>query len=316
MFNQNLSFSEALDGFTYYLYASGYSDTTVEAYISSLKRICDKWENPKLEDINRFRVQAYFADLKKSGRASETVRTYVKHFRAFFNWARNELEIQSLPDLSGMKNRQKTTSDVNPLSESEIIAMLKAAKYTRPAETHGRKSFTMPRPTAKRDIALIMTLLDTGLRVSECARLTMADVNLKNGEIRIKAHETGLKSKPRTVVLGKNARNAVWRYTAERDNPDQDDPLFVTMNNKPMDRNSIRKVLNSLGNAAGIKGVHPHRFRHTFAIQYLRNGGDPFTLRRLIGHEGFRMVNYYLSLSQDDVNSAHKRASPVDNWDL
>lgn len=76
----------------------------------------------------------------------------------------------------------------------------------------------------------------------------------------------------------------------------------------------VNKSLKALGLKAGVKGVHPHRFRHTFAIQYLRNGGDPYTLQKMLGHSTLDMVKRYLSLAQIDLDKAHKRASPVDNW--
>jgi len=68
-----------------------------------------------------------------------------------------------------------------------------------------------------------------------------------------------------------------------------------------------------LGQRTGVK-VHPHKLRHTFAISYLRNGGDIFILKYLLGHSSLAMVEHYLqSLNADDAANAHKRFSPMDN---
>lgn len=79
-----------------------------------------------------------------------------------------------------------------------------------------------------------------------------------------------------------------------------------------MDRSSIRLVLHRLGQRAGVRRVCPHKLRHTFAIQYLRNGGDALLLQRLLGHSRLEMVRHYLVLADTDADKAQRRASPVD----
>jgi len=89
------------------------------------------------------------------------------------------------------------------------------------------------------------------------------------------------------------------------------------MNNDPLFEltpNGVRSLMNRLAAASGVKNVHPHRFRHTFAIEYLRNGGDVFTLRDLLGHRGLLVIEHYLKQATTDVEKAHQKASPGDNW--
>jgi integrase/recombinase XerD len=317
---EQLSFSEAIDGFELWMHASGYSQSTVSTYSANLRRISRAWDNPDLNDIERSDLLNYLATLKKSGRSPETVRTYLKNLHLFFSWLADEFEIPR-PDLNIKSPSQKTESDVMPLSEQEVRAILKAANgktdYIHP---NNRSAYRMARHDAKRDTAIIYILLDTGMRVSEAARLTIQDIDLKTGEIHIHAHETGKKSKPRTVYIKPATCSKIWSYLNQRKKRHgqvlSTDPLFITKTRRSMNRNSIRKVLSSIGEKAGVSGVHPHRLRHTFAIEYLRNGGDPFTLQRILGHSSLRMVNYYLALAREDVQTAHRAASPVEGWNL
>lgn len=83
-----------------------------------------------------------------------------------------------------------------------------------------------------------------------------------------------------------------------------------------MDRLHLLKLLYSAARRAGVTDVHPHRFRHTFAITYFRNEGDPYSLQIILGHETMEMVRRYLSIAKADIDAFHCRASPVDNWRL
>ena len=76
------------------------------------------------------------------------------------------------------------------------------------------------------------------------------------------------------------------------------------------------RILVTIGSRARVPGVNVHRFRHTFAINYLRNGGDPYSLQMMLGHATLDMVKNYLALAQVDLDQNHKLASPVDNWRL
>ena len=73
-----------------------------------------------------------------------------------------------------------------------------------------------------------------------------------------------------------------------------------------------------------MQDCHPHRFRHTFAVNFLRNGGNAFELQMALGHTTLQtacpavlgMVQTYLALAQADLDAAHRKASPVENWRL
>ncbi len=81
-------------------------------------------------------------------------------------------------------------------------------------------------------------------------------------------------------------------------------------------RDALRQLLGALEEKVQVRKCHPHRFRHTFTITYLRSGGDLFMLKSLLGHSTLEMVEHYARIADVDVEQAHRKASPVDNWRL
>jgi integrase/recombinase XerD len=108
----------------------------------------------------------------------------------------------------------------------------------------------------------------------------------------------------------------LWRYVADRRHVRPDDWLFVTNEGRQMTRANLWRLLKRIGDRAGVSGVYPHRFRHTFAITWIRNSGDLFTLQAMLGHTSLEMVKHYARIARSDLEAAHRRASPVDNWHL
>jgi integrase/recombinase XerC/integrase/recombinase XerD len=155
-------------------------------------------------------------------------------------------------------------------------------------------------PTRNR--AILLLLLDTGLRVSELCNLRREDVDLQTGFCTV----TGKGNKVRQVVFYPETKQALWRYL--RENPrDDGDPLFTSEGGRTagsaMTRNGVALLFRRLGTAAKLKGVRcsPHTCRHTFAVETLRAGRDVFSLRMLLGHTTLTMVNKYLALAQSDL---------------
>lgn len=109
-----------------------------------------------------------------------------------------------------------------------------------------------------------------------------------------------------------------WRFAARiQAGAGESNYLFtVGKEGDGMDRKVVRRLLKRIGDRVGIKCVYPHRFRHTFATNYLRNGGDLLTLQTLLGHSSLEMVKRYARVVAADCAVAHERADPVDNWKL
>lgn len=321
-----MKLSKAVAGFIIARQADAYSPRTLEIYTWGLKRLAQCLGDPDVEQIAPADLTRFFAWLNTEYRPRRKVNapTPLKPgsvqnawiaVRSFFNWATPELKLASRPDRDIHRPRFQYP-EVQPFTAVELKALVKACALTAPSNGLKRKSFQKRRTNAVRDEALVLVLLDTGLRAGELGRLRIQDANLETGEVFVADFGTGRKTKSRRVYLGRGAIRAVWRYLAKRDGAQLGDSLFVTEQGRPLDRYALKLIMGRLGQRAGVVNVHPHRFRHTFAIQYLRNGGDVFTLQRLLGHSSLEMVRRYVALADTDSQAAHRVASPVDRWQL
>lgn len=301
----DLLLSKAIEGFLIARRADGYSPKTIEQYRWALKMLLELGDLP-IASIGTEYLRRFMVSVQEKPSLSPTSVFHVwKALCAFYKWLSAE-GLADRPDKSLTKPRF-AYREIQPFTQDEIKALLKAVDKTKLTQGR-RKSFQMKRPTKDRDKAIILLLLDTGIRAGELCRLTGSDVDLQNGLIIVSPHRSSVKSRPRVVPFGQVVRKALWKYSISHPfEPDK--PIFDLQ--LP---SSLLHLLRNLGHRAGVKNVHPHRFRHTFAIEYLRNGGDVFTLQRILGHSSLAMVQRYLSLTQMDTQSAHRRASPADNW--
>ena len=214
--------------------------------------------------------------------------------------------------------RPKATAPVIvPLSREDVEKLLKTTDVSRSWKT--RADTVNKQPLAKRNWAIILLLLDTGCRASELCGIKYGDINFSNKSIKVHGKGPGKDPKERLVRFGKRTQETLWRLLASRLDTIKDDSYLLTRrgtDDEPITSNGLDQLLDSLSGRAGVADVHAHRFRHTFAINYLRNGGDVFTLQWLLGHESLEMVQRYARIAQTDVEKAHQKASPVDNWML
>ena len=205
------------------------------------------------------------------------------------------------------------TRAVEPFSQADVKALLavcaRSAAYRRP----GKALCDNERPTGTRDRAIILVLLDTGVRASELCGLQLRHVDLKNRHILV----MGKGSKERQLPISAETAKALWKYViAARKDARVNEEVFEGYYGRPLTREALLKLLHRLGERAGVEDCHPHRFRHTFAIQYLRNGGNTLALQASLGHTTLEMVRVYAQIAQADLDNGHVVASPVANWRL
>ena len=272
----------------------GVAPTTLRLYRSVLQHFeaCLHTHGATLESATPDTVMECFATRKRAGIKPTTLRTQGKILREYFKWAGKPEHARAI-----ILPRAKRTV-LPALSASEVDAILRA--------TGGR---TWQR---KRDYALILLLLSTGLRIHEAHKLTVADASQDALLI------TGKGSKQRWVFLSDDVRRALRKYLdalqrATGRTLTGDAPLWWTAN-APMSLSMLRRTVARMGERAGLgKHLGAHAFRRTFATWSLRSGIDLEHLRQLMGHSDYTVLRQYLALDARDLKRAHEQHNPLQN---
>ncbi len=238
-------------------------------------------------DIKRYLVWI----VKDKGLSKRTASDRWIALASLWKWAANELKMPNI--ISGIVKRPKFTKTViEPFTSEELQTIIAIAN---------KQSI--------RTRAIIYTLADSGIRVSELCNALVGDYNQDSGRLHIR-HGKG--DKDRIIYLGNGSRKALWKMLALRKEHKGNEPLFATTAKTKLDRNNIRRLIHNIGLKANISKAHPHKFRHTFAVSFLRNGGNLKQLQSVLGHESMVTCAIYLKLAEVDLEQA-RSYSPVDN---
>ena len=222
-----------------------------------------------------------------------TVKDYHSTLRTLFKWIVAEGGLESSP-MERIPVPVDRADEIEPFTEQQVLQMRSAAKQSR---------------QALRDEAIVAFLVDTGVRASEICGLRFADVDLSAKRATVE----GKGGKSRPVYFGRITARALWQYL-KMDGREPTEPLFQSERGEALTRSGLQQLVERLARTANLTGVRasPHTFRHTFAIGFLRNGGNQFSLMSLLGHTNLQMTARYVKLAQADVENQHRQFSPAD----
>jgi site-specific recombinase XerD len=312
--------STLIDGYCLCAQSEAKSSKTIEMVRSSVRYLeeflCNQGLSTDAADIGVSEIKIFIVHLQQKNRFSShpyakpqqgrlsghTVNCYLRSIRAFWSWLVSEGIAETNP-FTKVKIPKPPRKIIPTFSNHQLQTLINVINTST--------------PEGYRDMAVILVLLDTGLRVSELTSLTLTDVRLAEGVLKV----SGKGRKERLIPIGKASQRVLWnyvtRYRPEPANP-RCDLVFLTKDGWQLTKNRVQKMIDRYGKKASIKGVRcsPHTLRHTGAIMFLRNGGDVFTLQRLLGHASLEMTRHYCELADVDLKRAHSIASPVDNLNL
>jgi site-specific recombinase XerD len=260
------------------LRAANKSARTIKIYNESI-RFFGEWlrgqgRSETTESLTKGAISAWLADLAQD-HAPNTVLTHFRGMRRFTRWAVQDGTIERHP-MAGMEMPKVPEKPVPVLGDSEIATLLKQCDG---------KTFE-----GRRNEAILRVLFDCGLRIAELASLEVPDIDMDHEVV----HVVGKGRRPRSVPFGAKTARALDRYArVRRQHRHAAKDAWWLGQRGGMSVDGIDKTLRALAQKAGLDGVHAHRFRHTFAHDWLANGGQERDLMRLAGWRTDTMLSVY-----------------------
>ncbi len=241
---------------------------------------------------------------EERGNSARSRNTRLAAIRSFFKYVAG-CEPQLLHHCQrvlAMPSKRHEKRVVDFLSRDEMEALLKAPDLTT---WFGR-----------RDRVLLLTMLQTGLRVSELIALRVRDIELRTGpHLRC----MGKGRKERATPLRADSRDALKAWIAQV-GIGPDDPLFATIRGKPLSRDAVERIVQKHAKTAGqrsstfrLKRVTPHVLRHTAAMQLLQSGVDRTIIALWLGHESVETTQVYIHADIEMKERAMALTKPVED---
>ena len=161
-----------------------------------------------------------------------------------------------------------------------------------------------------RGYLLTLLLADTGMRCGEAINLKWNQIDFKHDVVTLNASETK-SGKMRFVPFSKKTNRVLREWKQEVAEVSEYYVFPSIYGDKPYRQREYRNLLSQISNELGMKHVHPHMIRHTFATQYLVHGGDALSLQKILGHSSLEMVRIYVDMSQKDITYKQNKFSPI-----
>jgi len=278
---QKTEYNEKLvKNFKQELLISGYSARTLKMYTLFVKEFLE-YHNKKIDEFNRGDLVEFLANKKEKGASNATLALAHAALKFFFHNVHNKKIVDEI------KIAKQSKKLPTVLTKSEIKELFKATKFGR-------------------NRLILQFLYSSGCRVSECCKLKIDDLDLREKIARIKA---GKGDKDRVIILSNEWIKELKKYMKRK--KIKSEYVFSKKNGKPLSADTIQRIVRNSTEKAGItKHVSPHSLRHSFATHLLESGENIRKIQELLGHSNLNTTQIYTKVSLTELK---KVKSPLDD---
>lgn len=290
----------------------GLSANTLDAYSRDLTDLLLDLQSRGLTsapEITPRHLSQHLAALKTDrGLASTSIIRHLATIKVFFRWLLARDFIEDNPaDVLDRPTRWRRLPGV--LSPRQLKALLDAPRLRADAPAPERD---VSERLWLRDWAMLELMYASGLRASEVGAVELTDFHETLGVVRL----TGKGNKQRLVPVGRPALEAMKRYLAEcrphLARPDGRDRgrLLLSRSGRPLERVAVWQIVKRNAHLAGLKNVHPHVLRHSFATHLLAGGADLRIVQELLGHADIGTTQIYTHVDRSHLKDVHRKHHP------
>ncbi len=227
-----------------------------------------------------------------------TINNYIRNIKVFYNYL--------------YKNRYITSNPVTRIKEikcsRKVVGFIKNDEFNRLL-----RIFDLSKFHEYRDYIITQLIFDTGMRLGETLLIQEKDIDYINRTILLPSENTKGK-KDRYVFFSEEMLKQLRRWLKYKDRYRQSEYIFCTNKGKPLSVSNYETNFKKYGVRIGLEEIHPHMLRNNFAKRFLMQGGDIYTLSRILGHSSVKVTEEaYLDLDTNDLRTNYQRYSPLAN---
>ncbi len=227
-----------------------------------------------------------------------TINNYIRNIKVFYNYLYNNRYITNNP-VTRIKEIRCTRKAVGFIDDENFNRLLKV--------------FDLSKFHEYRDYIITQLMFDTGMRLGETLLIKETDIDFTKRTILLPAENTKGK-KDRYTFFSEEMLKQLRRWLKYKDRYRQSEYVFCTNKGKSLNISNYENNFKKYGNRIGLSEIHPHMLRNNFAKRFLMQGGDIYTLSKILGHSSVKVTEEaYLDLDTDDLRTNYQRYSPLAN---